>query len=253
MNNPLAVVCGAVLLTAAGVGGGAPVQAQQPQPGYLAPAIVLQIEAWLPPPPAEDSMGNAADVATFLSSRSLIGTARAEEAHADDVVKPAEAVAPRFAYVMGVTLDRSNAPRLMRMMDLVRNDAEWLVLPVKKPVASGGRRRPFIDYPKLPTCPLVFEALGTTGSYPSGHAMTGWLWASVLAELAPQFADVLLARGVAFGESRVICGFHYPSDIVAGRLAASALLARLHADPRFVADLAQARKEVTALLAHRVH
>jgi acid phosphatase (class A) len=250
MKNPAAVMFGLLLLAVSL--GGAPLRAQQPQPGYLAPAAALHIEAWLPAPPAEDSMTNAADVQTFLQTRSLIGTARAEEAHADDVVKPAEAVATRFSYVMGVTLDRRTAPRLMRMMDLVRNDAEWLVLPVKKPVASGGRRRPFVDYPKLPTCPLVYEPLGTTGAYPSGHALTGWLWGSILAELAPQFADALLSRAVAFGDSRVVCGFHYPSDVAAGRLAASALLARLHADAKFVADLAQARKEVTALLASRV-
>ena len=250
MKNRVAFTCASMLLLAVSLGA-TPARTQQPQPGYLTPAAALHIEAWLPPPPAEDSMANAADVETFLRTRSLIGTARAEEAHADDVVKPAEAVAPRFSYVMGVTLDRKSAPRLMRMMDLVRNDAEWLVLPVKKPVASGGRRRPFVDYPKLPTCPLVYDALGTTGAYPSGHAMTGWLWGSILAELAPEFADALLARAVAFGDSRVVCGFHYPSDIAAGRLAAAALLARLHADPSFVADLAQARKEVTALLARR--
>ena len=226
-----------------------PVRGDQLQPGYLAPREVLNIGAWLPPAPAEDSMANAADVEAYLRSRALVGTARAEEAHADDVVKPAEAVATRFAYVMGVTLDRTNAPRLLQMMDLVRNDAEWLVLPVKKPVASGGRRRPFVDFPNLSKCPLVFEALGATGSYPSGHALTGWLWASILAEAAPEFADALLARGVAFGESRVVCGFHYPSDIVAGRLAAAALLARLHADRRFLVDLEQGKKEVAALLA----
>ena len=226
-----------------------PARAQQPQPGYLAPAHSLHVESWLPPPPAEDSMANAADVVAYLQSRSLIGTARAEEAHADDVAKPAEAVAQRFAYVMGITLDRRNASQLMKMMDLVRNDAEWLTLPVKKAVTSGGRRRPFVDFPTLPKCPLVNDALGTTGSYPSGHAITGWLWGSILAETAPEFADALLARGEAFGDSRVVCGFHYPSDIVAGRLAASALLTRLHADPRFLADLAQAKKEVAALLA----
>jgi acid phosphatase (class A) len=252
MNNRLALRCGGVLLVLAALGGGV-ARAQQPQPGYLASAAALQIEAWLPAPPAEDSMANAADVETFLRTRSLIGTARAEEAHADDVVKPAEAVAARFSYVMGVTLDRKNAPRLMRMMDLVRNDAELLVVPVKKPVSSGGRRRPFLDYPKLPTCPLAYDGLGTTGAYPSGHAMTGWLWGSILAELAPQFADALLARGVAFGDSRVVCGFHYPSDVAAGRLAASALLARLRADPKFAADLAQAQKEIAAVLASRAH
>jgi acid phosphatase (class A) len=242
----------AALLAIAGLLAG-PARAQQPQSGYLAPAESLHIESWLPPPPAEDSLANATDIEAFLQSRSLIGTARAVEAHADDVVKPAEAVAARFSYIMGVALDRNSAPRLMKMMDLVRNDAEWLVLPVKKPVASGGRRRPFVDFPTQPKCPLAYEALGATGSYPSGHAITGWLWGSILAEIAPQFADALLARGVAFGDSRVVCGFHYPSDIAAGRLAAAALLARLHSNPRFDTDLAQARKEVTALLASRAH
>jgi acid phosphatase (class A) len=223
--------------------------AQQPQAGYLTPGQALHIETWLPPPPSENSMANAADVEAYLSSRALIGTARAQEAQADDVVKPAEAVAPRFAYVMGITLDRNTAPRLMQMMDLVRNDAEWLLLPVKKPVASGGRRRPFVDFPNLPKCPLVFEPLGSTGSFPSGHATTGWLWGSILAETAPDFADALLARGVAFGDSRVVCGFHYPSDISGGRIAAAALLTRLHAERRFQDDLARAKKEVAALLA----
>lgn len=242
--NPLYV---GTLLLVVGLGAD-PARAQQPQPGYLGPASSLHAEAWLPPPPAEDSMANAADVAAYLHSRALIGTAREQEARADDVVKPAEAVALRFSYIMGVTLDRRSAPHLLRMMDLVRNDAEWLMLPVKKAAASGGRRRPFVDFPNLPKCPLLSESLGATGSYPSGHALTGWLWGSILAETAPAFADALLARGAAFGDSRVVCGFHYPSDISAGRLAASALLARLHADPRFLTDLTQAKKEVAALV-----
>lgn len=254
MNNSVTCPHAAALLLAAVA---SIARAEPPQSRYLAAEEALHIEAWLPPPPAEDSMANAADVEAYLQSRRLIGTSRAEEAHADDAVTPAEAVAARFAYVMGVTLDRKSAPRLLKMMDRVRSDAEWLVLPVKKSVADGGRRRPFVDFPNLPKCPLVFEALGTTGSYPSGHALTGWMWASILAEAAPEFADALFARGAAFGDSRVVCGFHYPSDIAAGRLAASALLARLHGDPKFLADLAQAKTEVTALLtaarASRVH
>lgn len=223
--------------------------AQQREPGYLFPAEALHVEAWLPPPPADDSMAKAADVEAYFRSRALIGTARAEEAHADDVVKPAEKVAPRFTYLLGITLDRRNAPRFLHMMDLVRNDAEWLMVPVKKDVGAGGRRRPFVEYPQLSRCEIVYEGLAATGSYPSGHATTGWLWGSILAEIAPQFADQLIARGVAFGDSRVVCGFHYPSDIVAARLAAGALLARLHADRRFQEDLAVARKEVSVLLA----
>jgi acid phosphatase (class A) len=247
MKDPFKKMCVSVLVLAAFISGG-PSRGQALQFGYLTPTDSLHIESWLAPAPAEDSMANAADVAAYLGSRALIGTARAEEAHADDV-SGAEAVAARFSYIMGVTLDRKSAPTLMKMMNLVLNDADWLMRPVKKAVTNGGRRRPFVDFPSLAKCPLTNEALGASGSYPSGHGVAGWAWASVLAELAPGFADALFARGEAFGDSRVVCGFHYPSDVAAGRLVASALLARLHADPRFLSDLAQAKKEIAAVLA----
>jgi acid phosphatase (class A) len=221
----------------------------QPVQGYLSPADALHIEAWLPPAPAPDSLAQAADVQAYFSTRGQVATARGEEAHADDVVSPPEAVAKRFTYVMGVTLDRSNAPALMHMMERVRSDEVALMLPVKKDVAEGGRRRPFVDYPDRPACPLEFARLADTGSYPSGHAGLGWLWGATLAELAPSFADALLARGMAFGESRVVCGFHYRSDITAAQLAMGALLQRLHSDPQYLKDLAQARKEVVRALA----
>ena len=231
------------------LGASAP-QAQESAPGYLAPGQALHIEAWLPPAPADDSMAKAADVETYFHTRTLIGTARAEEAHADDVApRPAEKVAPRFSYLLGLNLNRQNAPRFLQMMERVRSDAEALVAPVKKPVGSGGRHRPFVEYPDLPKCPLNFPDLPASGSYPSGHATLGWLWGSILAEIAPEFADQLLARAIAFGDSRIVCGFHYPSDVAAGRLAAAALLDRLHADADFQKDLAAAKKELTGLLA----
>jgi acid phosphatase (class A) len=223
--------------------------AQQREPGYLFPGEALHIEAWLPPAPADDSMAKAADVETYFHTRALIGTARAEEAHADDVApRPAEKVAPRFTYLLGLNLNRQNAPRFLQMMERVRSDAEALVAPVKKPVGSGGRHRPFVEYPDLPKCPLSYPDLPASGSYPSGHATLGWLWGSILAELAPEFADQLIARAIAFGDSRIVCGFHYPSDVAAGRLAAAALLERLHADAGFQKDLVAAKKELTGLL-----
>ncbi|HUL18773.1 MAG TPA: hypothetical protein VLV29_05840, partial [Steroidobacteraceae bacterium] len=102
------------------LGASAP-QGQQSVPGYLAPGEALHIEAWLPPAPADDSMAKAADVETYFHTRALIGTARAEEAHADDVApRPAENVAPRFTYLLGLRLNRQNAPRFLQMMERVR-------------------------------------------------------------------------------------------------------------------------------------
>ena len=227
----------------------AAIQAQQPGPGYLYPKVTLHIEAWLPPAPPPDSLAQAADVEAVQHARALLGTPRADEAHADDVIKPPEQVAPRFTYLLGMQLDRRNAPHFLHMMELVRNDIEWLLAPVKKAVGAGGRQRPFVMSPQLATCPITYAKLGETGSYPSGHGTTGWAWGSILAELVPEFADQMIARGIAFGDSRVVCGFHYPSDVAAGRLAAAALLDRLHADPAFMRDLAASRKELAGLMA----
>ena len=53
-----------------------------------------------------------------------------------------------------------------------------------------------------------------------------------------------MRRGRTFGESRIVCGAHWGSDVEAGRTAATALVAVLNADPDFRADLGDARREL---------
>ena len=66
----------------------------------------------------------------------------------------------------------------------------------------------------------------------------------MLASVAPERADALLQRAYAFGQSRVICGVHWQSDVSAGRLMASAVYARLQSDPVFKAQRELARAEL---------
>jgi acid phosphatase (class A) len=83
-------------------------------------------------------------------------------------------------------------------------------------------------------------------SFPSSHASIGWAWALILTEIAPDRADAILARGYAFGQSRVICGVHWQSDVTAGRTVGAAVVARLHAEPEFRTQLEAARTELAA-------
>jgi acid phosphatase (class A) len=69
----------------------------------------------------------------------------------------------------------------------------------------------------------------------------------ILSEIAPERADPILARGRAYGESRIICNVHWYSDVVAGRFMGAAVVARLHADPAFEAELKAAKAEVAAV------
>ncbi|MDI6743555.1 MAG: hypothetical protein QMD11_12545, partial [Smithella sp.] len=49
------------------------------------------------------------------------------------------------------------------------------------------------------------------------------------------------------GESRNVCNAHWHSDVVQGRVIAAGAVARLHADPSFLADLKSARAELASV------
>lgn len=68
----------------------------------------------------------------------------------------------------------------------------------------------------------------------------------ILTEIVPDRTNPILTRGYAFGESRVICGAHWQSDVAAGRIVASGVVARLHADPEFCTQVEAAEAEITA-------
>jgi acid phosphatase (class A) len=105
------------------------------------------------------------------------------------------------------------------------------------------RKRAFMVNDQPICTPEDEEKLRKDGSYPSGHTAIGWAWALILTEIAPDRADAILARGRAFGESRIICNVHWHSDVVEGRFMGAAAVARLHADEKFLADLEMAKKE----------
>ena len=110
------------------------------------------------------------------------------------------------------------------------------------------RIRPF-KYYGVPTCNSKQEGeLSTNGSYPSGHTTIGWAEALVLAEINPDRQNEILKRGFEMGQSRVICGYHWQSDVDAARIVASAVVARLHANDEFQRYLAAAKKEFAKLV-----
>ena len=170
-----------------------PATAQQPVTSFIPASPTFDVRAWEPMAPAPGNEIDSADKLGFLNSRALLDTPRGAEAAADDVYDPA-AVAPRFADALGLTLTTQNAPATLGLIARLVKDAEVLVAPIKamRPPAGTGRVRPFVAYPNTPHCPLTAgdtaADLPDTGSYPSTHAMLGWIWASVLIAGAPDRA-----------------------------------------------------------------
>ena len=213
-----------------------------PPPGYLTPATAPDTLKILPPAPKAGDADDEADQAIFRATRRLQGGARWALAQ-NDARDDAAAVLADFSCAAGVALDPAKAPKLAAVLVRMRADVHHAV---DAPKDFYHRPRPYLEADG-PICVDKTEALATSADYPSGHASWGWAVGLVLAELTPDRATQILARARVYGESRVVCGVHTPSAVVEGRTNGSIVVAALHGDPAFRADLEAARSELSAL------
>ena len=209
--------------------------------GYLQPNQLPDTVALLPPPPAAGSAALAADEEMYKATRKLKETPRWTLA-AKDAELRFPAATEVFSCALGMKISAEATPHLNMLLRRVRMDSSRAN---DKPKDHYKRQRPFM-VTKEASCTPKEEARMKPDSYPSGHASIGWAWALTLAEVAPDRADAILARGLAYGQSRVVCGVHYKSDVDAGRIVGASTVSRLHADPVYTAQVAAARKEVEA-------
>lgn len=208
--------------------------------GYLQPGI-LDILKVLPPAPVEGDTRYETDRQVFKETRAWEGSPRWLMASDDALAGPADMLR-HFSCSVGVELNPANAPKLTDVAQRATRDAGREMDVAKK---HFQRKRPFwIDEGNI--CRPRAE-LGDTFDYPSGHTTAGWTWALVLAQVAPDHASPILARGRAIGESRVVCGVHNASAVEGGRYTADAVMALISANETFRADVDAARAELTKL------
>ena len=208
--------------------------------GYLGRDELPDSLALVPPPPAKGSAAQADDDAAYRALTALQAGPRWVQAAKDANLK-FPAAASHFACALGVQISEQATPNLNMLLRRTLLDAGLATYAAKD---KYNRQRPFVVAGGATCTPGEEAALAKDGSYPSGHTSIGWAWALVLTQAAPQNMDALLQRGYAFGQSRVICGAHWQSDVDAGRVIGAAAVARLHSDQTFKAQLALARDEI---------
>jgi acid phosphatase (class A) len=194
----------------------------------------------LPPYPIFNSMQDEADVATLRQWQQSDDSPRWKLANADVMMSY-----DHFAQAFATDINPVDTPLLVHLLDRVEQDVQAVAFSAK---SFYDRPRPYQRFQMEHICgaekaPAPEVPLKGGSSYPSGHTSFGWSAVLILAEVAPERAQPLLARGREYGESRIVCEVHYPSDVAAGQVIATAVVERLYSVPEFSRDLARAKQE----------
>jgi len=199
-------------------------------PADLDPARVL------PPPPAAGSPQAIAELAELHAAEVARSAADEADARRDGDTKNATI----FTVVLGPAFDLDKLPATARLMALVRASEKAVVDQGKD---EFRRARPYAVDAALHSCKRNDDPLS---SYPSGHTSMAFSMGETLARLVPERAPALLARAARYGQSRIVCGQHFRSDVAAGQLLGGLIVEQLMAKPDFQAAFADARRELVA-------
>ena len=198
---------------------------------------------FLPSPPDTTSILFISDYAQYMWGKTIRNTERGQEA-IDHVVTSVSEMAALFSKPFGMTISRETTPAIYKML---LKAIPTLRLSAVHPKETYMRKRPYVRMNETTPVPQEEEELRNSGSYPSGHTIRGWGMALLLAEINPAAQDALLKLGYEWGESRVILGYHWQTDVDAAITLASASYARLHTSQEFLDDMAKAREEYARL------
>ena len=196
---------------------------------------------WCPAPPDTVGAAFAYDIMQYMWGKELRQKDKERTAIAiRDAVYSLECIAQEFSEPFDLQISEEETPEIWRLLRDAKVTGENIS---NFPKFYYKRIRPFMRFHEHTATPQFEPDLRRNFSYPSGHTLLGWCSALLLSEINPERADTLLKRGYMYGESRVIVGAHWQSDVDAGRLAASAAYSRMHTSERFLEQMQLARME----------
>lgn len=194
---------------------------------------------WLPAPPELTGPDFTYDFYYYQWGRTLRETSGELALH--DESAPLDEV---FGKVIGLVLDKTTTPEIMLLAEKAVSDVHAANFKVKN---HYQRTRPFAQFKEPSLKPEEDEEEAGTFSYPSGHSSRGWMYALVLASVAPEYAEKLFARAALYAENRVICGHHWKTDTDASLMLCAGIFASIVSTDAFQEQLKKAQAEYQKL------
>ena len=192
------------------------------------------------PPPAFGSLLFEQDFHMYQYGKTLRETDRGKQA-VKDANTSTNNILDVFSEAFGMKLSKEETPEIYKLINTMKEDAGSYATRCTKNLYK--RTRPYALYNEPTPVPEAEEGLRHNGSYVSGHSATGVAVSMVLACINPERQNQLYKRGLEFGESRWIVGFHHYSDVKAGQLVGALVLPALMNNSNFMEQLAKAKKE----------
>ena len=198
----------------------------------------------LPPPPKDGSEAQLIDLAAWRAVIEERTPERYAQARWDNEHEDISA----FAKVLGPNFDLNKLPATAKLIAEVDNDQHIAASAAKEyfhrrfPVAAA----PLLGDYHIYSCDddVKKPADRPLRSYPSGHSTMGYTFAVVLAALAPNKAQEILARAEDYAYSRRVCGDHYRSDTEASHALGSALGMMFLNSPNLKPEIEASKKEL---------
>lgn len=213
---------------------------------YFTKAELPDMTKILPPYPAFESARFVADQSQHLWGKLMRQDEQRAAQAQNDAVYSMQTAIDAYSPLFGLEITKEGTPEIYSILQDVCASCDSIYSDAK---AVFNRQRPYAYYDEGTLVPEKEEKHRNEGSYPSGHTVFFWTSALLLSDInqTNEAMEALLARGYEFGQSRVIAGYHWQSDVTAGRLVASSCFARLHTAKPYLKQLKKAQKEYKKL------
>ena len=198
---------------------------------------VVQI---VPAPPQDPSSGFDHDILRYMWGKQQRKDSLCLQMAIRDAIWSLDTTLVILGEPFGLKISKEDTPAIYEVLTRGVTTIENIRF---RPKAHYFRIRQFAYFQEPSIVPQDDEWLATEGSYPSGHTIRAWACALLMAQINPDSAEAVFARAWQSGESRVISGCHWQSDVDASRPVAGIGYSRLQTSEEFQQDMARAREE----------